>query len=156
MISESTITQLSRAKEGPSMVGAIDMGSKNFKFVFGQKVNGRVTTELIRKEQLEIGKEVTENHGMIGRRKFRQIEDTLSQFVSYCRDRGAQTVLAIATSAIRNARNHQQVIDLAGEIGIAIEVAEGEREGEVGYLAATGGVPNKLVSDSGSKGRGKK
>ncbi len=133
------------------MVGAIDMGSKNFKFVFGQKVNGRVTTELIRKEQLEIGKEVTENHGMIGRKKFRQIEDTLSQFVSYCRDRGAQTVLAIATSAIRNARNHQQVIDLASEIGISIEVAEGEREGEVGYLAATGGAPNNLVSDSGSK-----
>lgn len=76
------------------MVGAIDMGSKNFKFVFGQKVNGRVTTELIRKEQLEIGKEVTENHGMIGRKKFRQIEDTLSQFVSYCRDRGAHTVAA--------------------------------------------------------------
>ncbi|RDH86645.1 MAG: hypothetical protein DIZ78_07000 [endosymbiont of Escarpia spicata] len=151
MISESAITQQSRTKEEPSMVGAIDMGSKNFKFVFGQKVNGRVTTELIRKEQLEIGKEVTENHGMIGRSKFRQIEDTLSQFVSYCRDRGTTTVLAIATSAIRNARNHQQVIDLAGEIGIAIEVAEGEREGEVGYLAATGGAPNKLVSDSGSK-----
>ncbi|MBL3599034.1 MAG: hypothetical protein JMN25_04090 [gamma proteobacterium endosymbiont of Lamellibrachia anaximandri] len=151
MTSESTITQTSRTKEEPSMVGAIDMGSKNFKFVFGQKVNGRVTTELIRKEQLEIGKEVTENHGMIGREKFRQIEGTLSQFVSYCRDRGAQTVLAIATSAIRNARNHQQVIDMASEIGIAIEVAEGEREGEVGYLAATGGAPNNLVSDSGSK-----
>ncbi|QYZ66291.1 MAG: hypothetical protein HPY30_09980 [Gammaproteobacteria bacterium (ex Lamellibrachia satsuma)] len=151
MTSESTIAQLSGTKEGAILVGAIDMGSKNFKFVFGQKVNGRVTTELIRKEQLEIGKEVTENHGIIGRSKFRQIEDTLSQFVSYCRDRGATTVLAIATSAIRNARNHQQVIDLAGKIGIAIEVAEGEREGEVGYLAATGGAPNKLVSDSGSK-----
>jgi len=60
-------------------------------------------------------------------------------------------VLAIATSAIRNAKNHQQVIDLASNIGLSMEVAEGAREGEVGYLAATGGAPNKLVSDSGSK-----
>lgn len=151
MAGKDTIIQTSSSDEKPSKVGAIDMGSKNFKFVFGQKVNGRITTELIRKERLEIGKEVTENHGMIGQNKFRQIEETLSQFMRYCRERGASTVLAIATSAIRNAKNHQQVIDLASDIGLSIEVAEGAREGEVGYLAATGGAPNKLVSDSGSK-----
>lgn len=151
MTAGSTIAQLPHSDTEPSKVGAIDMGSRNFKFVFGEKVNGNITTELIRKERLEIGKEVTGNHGMIGRIKFRQIEEALSQFMQYCTDRGAPTVLAIATSAIRNARNHQQVIDLAREIGLSIEVADGVREGEVGYLAATGGAANKLVSDSGSK-----
>jgi exopolyphosphatase/guanosine-5'-triphosphate,3'-diphosphate pyrophosphatase len=151
MTGESTITKAPQSDEEPGKVGAIDMGSKSFKFVFGQKINGRVTIELIRKERLEIGKEVTENHGIIGRHKFRQIEVALSQFMRYCSDRGAPTVLAIATSAVRNARNQQQVIDLAREIGVSIEVAEGVREGKVGYLAATGGAPNKLVSDSGSR-----
>ncbi len=127
------------------------MGSKNFKLVFGQKVNGCITTELIRKERLEIGMEVTGNHGTISRNKLRQIEETLSGFMRYCRERGASTVLAIATSAIRNAKNHQQVIDLASDIGLSIEVAGGAREGEVDYFAATGGAPNKLVSDFGSK-----
>ncbi|TNF95894.1 MAG: hypothetical protein EP297_11420 [Gammaproteobacteria bacterium] len=151
MAIKNTITQTSIATEEAIKIGAIDMGSKNFKFVFGQKVNGRVTTELIRKERLEIGKEVTENDGVIGQEKIRQIEETLSQFMRYCWERDASTVLAIATSAIRNAKNHQQVIDLASEIGLSIETADGEREGEVGYLAATEGAPNKLVSDSGSK-----
>jgi len=151
MTGESTIAQATRSDEESSKVGAIDMGSKNFKYVFGQKINGIITTELIGKERLEIGKEVTENHGLIGRNKFMQIEAALSQFMRYCSDRGAPKVLAIATSAIRNARNHQQLIDLAREIGLTMEVADGEREGQVGYLAATGGAPNKLVSDSGSK-----
>jgi len=151
MNGESTIAQSPRSDEEPTMVGAIDMGSRNFKYVFGQKLNGIITTELIGKKRLEIGKEVTENHGLIGPNKFIEIKSALSQFMRYCSDRGASKVLAIATSAIRNARNHQQVIDLAREIGLTIELADGVREGEVGYLAATGGAPNKLVSDSGSK-----
>jgi len=73
MTGESTIAQPPRSDEEPGMVGAIDMGSRNFKYVFGQKINGIITTELIGKERLEIGKEVTENHGLIGRNKFMQI-----------------------------------------------------------------------------------
>lgn len=137
--------------EAINLVGAIDMGSKNFKFVFGQKVNGIITTELIGKERLELGKEVTENDGLIGEEKIVQMQETLSRFVRYCRDRGATEILAIATSAIRNAKNHQRIIDMARETGLTIDVAEGIREGRLGYLAATGGVSNKLVSDGGSK-----
>lgn len=137
--------------EAVNSIGAIDMGSKNFKFVFGQKVNGIITTELIGKERLELGKEVTENDGLIGEEKIVQMQETLSRFVRYCRDRGATEILAIATSAIRNAKNHQRIIDMARETGLTIDVAEGIREGRLGYLAATGGVSNKLVSDGGSK-----
>jgi exopolyphosphatase/pppGpp-phosphohydrolase len=151
MTRESTIAQATLADQERSQVGAIDMGSRNFKSVFGQKINGIITTELVGKERLDIGKEVTENNGLIGRSKFMQIEEALSRFMRYCSDRGASKVLAIATSAIRNARNQQQVIDLAREIGLTMEVADGRREGEVGYLAATGGAPDKLVCDSGSK-----
>ena len=137
--------------EAINSIGAIDMGSKNFKFVFGQKINGIITTELIGKERLELGKEVTENDGLIGEEKIAQMQETLSRFVSYCRDRGATEILAIATSAIRNAKNHQRIIDMARETGLTIDVAEGIREGRLGYLAATGGESNKLVSDGGSK-----
>ncbi len=151
MAGESTIAQPPRSDEESSKVGAIDMGSRNFKYVFGQKIGGIITTELIGKERLEIGREVTENHGLIGRNKLMQIEGALSRFMRYCADRGAPKVLAIATSAIRNARNQVQVMDLARKIGLILEVAEGEREGQVGYLAATGGAPNQFVSDSGSK-----
>ncbi len=151
MLSENATTLPPGFNQDLVKVGAIDMGSKNFKFIFGQKINGNLTTELIGKERLEIGKEVTENNGLIGQNKFKRMAEVLSQFKDYCRGRGAPVVLAIATSAIRNARNHRQVSDLACKLGLTMEIAEGAREGEIGYLAATKGAPNKLVSDTGSK-----
>lgn len=151
MKSKGSNAQSSATERPAPMVGAIDMGSKNFKFVLGQKVDGIVTTELVGKERIELGKEVTENHGLIGPEKMAQIGQTLSRFVCHCRDRGVSEVLAIATSAIRNARNHQKVIDLAREAGITLDVADGAREGEVGYFAATSGAAGNLVSDFGSK-----
>ena len=132
-------------------VGAIDLGSKNFKFVFGRKTNGVVTTELIRKERLELGKEVTENNGLIGEERITQVKQSLSEFVHYCRERGASDVLAITASAIRNARNYGRIRDIAHEVGVNLELADGAREGQIGYLAATGGAPNKLVTEVGSK-----
>ncbi|MBT8429242.1 MAG: hypothetical protein KJN79_04955 [Gammaproteobacteria bacterium] len=151
MNSQDTIAMPPGPNEASGSVGAIDMGSKNFKFVFGQKVNGVITTKLVGKERLELGKEVTENDGLIGEKKILQIQAALSRFVRYCTDRGAQEVLAIATSAIRNAKNHERIVDMARETGLTIDVVDGAREGEVGYFAATGGASNKLVSDAGSK-----
>lgn len=137
--------------EAVDTVGAVDMGSRNFKYVLGRKVDGVITTELVGKERVDLGKEVTENNGLIGEQKVSRLRVSLSRFVRYCGDCGASRVLAIATSAIRNARNCQQILDMAREVGLEVQIAEGTREGEIGYYAATGGTPNGLVSDSGSK-----
>jgi exopolyphosphatase/pppGpp-phosphohydrolase len=150
-LGDYTINHLSASTKTTTRIGAVDLGSKNFKMVMGQEIGGKVTTELIGKAPLEIGREVTENHSTIGEEKIRQMERTLSRFMLYCADKGAATVLGIATSAIRSARNQQQVIDLALNMGLYLEIADGEREGQVGYLAATEGAPNKLVSGLGSK-----
>jgi exopolyphosphatase/pppGpp-phosphohydrolase len=140
-----------RLDEFIRQVGAIDLGSKNFKFVFGRKVNGVITTELIRKERFNLGKEVTENNGLIGETRIAQVKQSLSEFVHYCRERGTSDVLGITASAIRNARNYQRIRDVADEVGVNLELADGAREGEIGYFAATGGAPNKLVTEVGSK-----
>lgn len=145
-----TIQQNRRLSESGA-IGAIDMGSKSFKFVLGRKQEGQVLTELIKKERLGIGKEVTENHGIIGEKKCEEIDNALVWFKQYCQERGAETVIAVATSAIRNARNRQRIIDLAHRSNIEIEIADGVREGVIGYFAATGGAPNRVVSDSGSR-----
>ena len=138
-------------KRSPGVVGAVDLGSKNFKFVLGHRVEGVVTTELIRKQRFELGKEVSENNGLIGEERIDQVKRSLSDFVGYCRERGASDVLAITASAIRNARNYQRVRDVAHEVGVNLELADGAREGEIGYFAATGAEPNMFVTEVGSK-----
>ena len=57
----------------------------------------------------------------------------------------------MGTRALREARNAEAVVHAARAAGVAIEVASAEREAELGYLCATGGAPNRLVSDLGSR-----
>ena len=137
--------------ETVDMIGAVDMGSKNFKFVVGQNVDGVITTELIRKERFELGREVSDNNGLISEERIDQVRKSLSQFVAFCKDRGAPAVLGVAASAIRNARNYERIRDIAHVEGVNLEIADGAREGKIGYFAATGGVRNKLVTEVGSK-----
>ena len=139
------------AATSPRKVGAIDLGSRNFKFVFGHKNKDVIGTELVRKERFDLGKEVSENNGLIREERIVQVKESLSRFVHFCRDRGAPDVLAITASAIRNARNYHRIRDVAHEVGINLELADGAREGEIGYFAATGGRPGQLVTEVGSK-----
>ena len=132
-------------------VCAIDLGSKNFKMVTGSKVDGAVVTELIMKKPLALGKALLENANVIGAEKRLEVEQALLEFKRYCDNRAIHPLLAIATNAIRDANNRDEIAALARAIGIDLEIADGRREAEVGYLAATGGQPGKLVVEMGSR-----
>jgi len=127
------------------------MGSKTFKLVVGWKVNDRIVTELVKKENVNLGRETAENYNRIRKEKLSEIENILSRFKKECENRGVNTILAIATSAVRNARNKEEIVNLSRNHGISLDIADGVREGTVGYLAATKGESNKLVIDMGSR-----
>jgi exopolyphosphatase/pppGpp-phosphohydrolase len=132
-------------------IAAIDLGSKNFKFLVGHQFNGQIKTELLKKETLMLGKELTEHHGWISEKKFTEIQQVLTDFKAYCDNRGIKTILAIGTSAIRSAKNNKRLSEITNSLGISFEIAKGMREGDIGYLAATLGKPEQLMSDMGSR-----
>lgn len=132
-------------------IAAIDLGSKTFKFLVGRQINGQIETELLKKETLMLGKELTEHHGWISETKFTKIQQVLTDFKAYCDNRGINTILAIGTSAIRSAKNNERLSELTNSLGISFEIAKGMREGDIGYLAATIGKPEQLMSDMGSR-----
>ena len=131
-------------------VGALDMGSKNVKFVGGHRVNGRIVTRLIDKMALNLGRAIAANEGVIPRQKLLEIGSTISVCQEYCRRHGMTQLLAIATHAINQAQNKAEVVALCRNHGIELEVVDGPREAKIGYLAATGGEPNCLVCELGS------
>lgn len=148
----SPVSEMIRLPTEPHpTVCAIDLGSKNFKMVTGSKVDGTVVTELIMKKPLALGKELMENANVIGKEKLLEVEQALLEFKRYCDNRAIHPLLAIATNAIRDANNRNQIAALARAIGLDLEIADGRREAEVGYLAATGGLPGKLVVEMGSR-----
>ncbi len=133
------------------VVCAIDLGSKNFKLVRGYQNNGRLHTTLVEKITLHLGIEVNESGGIIRPEKLAEIETALNAVIESCQCQGINTVLAIATNAISQTTNNGEVVALARKLGIDLEIADGRREGEVGYLAATLGEPNRLVAELGSR-----
>ena len=132
-------------------IAAIDLGSKNFKFLVGRQINGQIETELIKKETLMLGKELAEHNGWITEEKFTKIQQVLTDFKVYCDNQGIKTILAIGTSAIRSAKNNERLSQLSNSLGISFEIVKGVREGDIGYLAATLGKPEQLMSDLGSR-----
>ena len=132
-------------------IAAIDFGSKTFKFLIGRQINGEIEVELVEKETMMLGKELEENHGCITGAKLEEINKVLCGFKKYCNNRGIKTILGIGTSAVRSAKNNTQLSDLITSLGISFEIAKGMREGDIGYLAATLGKPEQLVSDMGSR-----
>ena len=134
-----------------TVVCAIDLGSRNFKAVVGRVSGGAIVTRLLDKVRLDLGEHLAENRGSVSEAKIAEILDALDALAARGRAEGASKVLAVGTRALREARNAGAVIHAARAAGIEIEVASGEREAELGYLCATGGAPNRLVSDLGSQ-----
>ena len=134
-----------------TMVCAIDLGSRNFKAVVGRVSGGAIVTRLLDKVPVNLGAHLAENRGSISSTKIAEILDALNALAARGRGEGASRVLAVGTRALRGARNAAVVVRAAQAAGIRIEVASGEREAELAYLCATGGAPNRLVSDLGSQ-----
>ena len=134
-----------------AVVCAIDLGSRNFKAVVGRVSGGALVTRLLGKARLDLGEHVAENRGSVSEAKLAEILEALDALADRGRVEGASKVLAVGTRALREAHNAEAVVRAARAAGIAIEVASGEREAELGYLCATGGAPNRLVSDLGSQ-----
>ena len=134
-----------------TVVCAIDLGSRNLKAVVGRVSGGAIVTRLLDKVRLDLGEHLEENRGSFSEAKIVEIRHALDAAAARGREEGASKVLAVGTRALREARNADAVVRAAGAAGIPLEIASGEREAELGYLCATGGAPNRLVSDLGSR-----
>ena len=131
-------------------IGALDIGSKNLKFVRGRCSNGRISTRMVQKVTLNLGTTITANQGMIPWQKLVEIDAVLIEFQDYCQRHGITRLLAIATHAVNHARNKAEVLALCRNRGIDLEIINGPREAEIGYLAATHGESEQMVSELGS------
>ena len=140
----------SRATSSHEPVCAIDMGSKTFKLVGGYRDDQQIVTRLLEKATLDLGAEITSTGGSVRAAKLAEIEAVLTVFRAHSKRKGITRLIAIGTAAIKRASNSHEILGLAHKLGIEMEIATGRREGELGYLAATGGKPDNLVCELGS------
>jgi exopolyphosphatase/pppGpp-phosphohydrolase len=132
-------------------VFALDLGSKNFKLVSGQIIDEQLQVRLETKRTLWLGNAVKTQQGHIDESKLAEIKQALGELAALCTPSPPGGIPAIGTAALRVAENHDRVVAIAADLGIQLEIASGVREGQVAYLAATGGQGDQLVSDLGSQ-----
>ena len=129
---------------------AIDMGSNSFRRIVGSFENGRYEQRILGKRTLGVGDDVA-RHGRVSDPKLAEIKEVLAAFKTSCDKEGVAPVVAIGTSAFRDARNGARAVDIAAKLGIPMEIATEKRESELAYLVGSLGQDGYAVIDNGSR-----
>jgi exopolyphosphatase/guanosine-5'-triphosphate,3'-diphosphate pyrophosphatase len=124
--------------EAPQRFAVIDLGSNSFRLVVFTATEGwwQRSDEIY--EAVRIGEGLAAS-GKLGAQPIARALATLDVFAHFCRASGleGEQVDAVATSAIRDAENSDQVLDPAQKIiGLPVRVLSRELEARYGYLAA--------------------
>jgi exopolyphosphatase/guanosine-5'-triphosphate,3'-diphosphate pyrophosphatase len=116
-------------------IAAIDIGANSVHLVVSRLYGPGVHEVLDRsREMLRLG-EATFSTGAIPPREMRRTLEVLKRFRSIAEAHGVEAVLAVATSAVRDARNRDDFVRRAErEARLAVRVLSGEEEGRLIYL----------------------
>lgn len=134
------MTGLQRADpELDGRLAVIDLGSNSFRMeVFSDSGDGTWEREHDIARAVRIGEGLSSG-GRIGQAAIERALQALEEFASVCRHYGlsGRAVDAVATSAIREAENGHELIELFRErSGLEVRVLSREQEARYGYLAA--------------------
>jgi exopolyphosphatase/guanosine-5'-triphosphate,3'-diphosphate pyrophosphatase len=138
--------------EGSNRVAVIDVGTNSARLLVADVGGGRVAPVERRSTVTRLGRGVD----LSGRLSAEAIEDAceaIGEYIGVIEELGAQSVAAIATSAVRDAENGSAfVAELRERFALSARVLDGEEEARLTYLGATSEhVPTEptLVVDIG-------
>jgi exopolyphosphatase/guanosine-5'-triphosphate,3'-diphosphate pyrophosphatase len=114
----------------------IDMGSNSFRLVVYGYEPGRFWQHVDEiREAVRVGQGMGDE-GMLKPEPMERAVRTAAVFGSFCRAAGIDEVTAVATSAIRSARNGAELLErVRDEAGLEARVIDEEEEARYGYLA---------------------
>jgi exopolyphosphatase/guanosine-5'-triphosphate,3'-diphosphate pyrophosphatase len=123
--------------EGSPRVAVIDVGTNSARLLVANVAEDRVTPVERRSTVTRLGRGVD----LSGRLSAEAIEDAcaaIGEYVDLYKELGAETVDAIATSAVRDAENGSAFIaELRERFALSARVLDGEEEARLTYLGAT-------------------
>lgn len=137
----------------PHRAAAIDIGTNTILLLIAE-IKGKKIKKLFEMETVvRLGEGVQES-GMLSKGAMRRGIQTLSQYIRRCEAMKVQKIIAVGTSALREAKNSAEFLRLVKEqLNLSVEVVSGEEEARLSFLAVAKdlGKPNDpiLVVDVG-------
>ncbi len=133
-------------------IAIIDIGSNSARLVISHMYkSGAYNMVYNQKEALRLSQKVNEK-GILTEAAFTSTVETMKSFAYMCKIYHADTIIAVATAAIRNATNGQELVDLVTrETGIKLQIISGKEEAYYSYLGVinTLDVANGIIFDLG-------
>lgn len=125
-----------------NLIAAVDMGTNSFHLIIAKiKKDGSFKIVDKEREVIRLGSHKGENLSVISPEEIETSTEVLSRFKNLSDFYGAK-MRAVATSAVREAENKNEYIDLIyRKTGIKVEVIEGHHEAELIYLGAKKALP---------------
>jgi exopolyphosphatase / guanosine-5'-triphosphate,3'-diphosphate pyrophosphatase len=115
----------------------IDIGSNTTRLLVADAGDGRLRELVAQRAFTRIGKSLQDG-GQIPPEKIAETAEVVRTQTSVAREVGAEHIVAVATAAIRNARNRDELIgavEAAG--GMELSVLSGEEEARLSFVGAT-------------------
>ncbi|TNJ37716.1 Ppx/GppA phosphatase family protein [Prosthecochloris vibrioformis] len=121
-------------------ISCIDIGTNTALMLIADldPQNNTITPLLHRQQIIRLGRNVDENRIIDHAAKQRLIE-CLTEYAELCRHHEVEQVIAVGTSALRDAKNRMEVIDeVVKACGIVIKTITGTEEAELTFRGAVG------------------
>lgn len=124
---------------------AIDIGTNSMRLLLADIEGVRILHREKEINTTRIGQSVDQG-GAITQEGMQRNLEAFEVFVKKARNYGAETIFAIATSAVRDAKNGQEFVKAAFEkTGIKIEIISGKKEAEIGYKGVLMGLKDTAL-----------
>lgn len=134
-------------------IGSIDIGTNTILLLIAKVEEGKVNPLFEIETVVRLGEGVQKN-GILLKEAMERGLQTLAQYLKRCQDWGVQKVFAAGTSALREAKNSKDFLNLVrGKLDLSIEVISGEEEAQLSFLAVAKDIQERekpiLVVDVG-------
>jgi exopolyphosphatase / guanosine-5'-triphosphate,3'-diphosphate pyrophosphatase len=133
-------------------IAIIDLGTNTFNLLVAEKSNTGIRRIISTKDGVALGLGGI-NENRISPEAMERGLAALTKFCRISRENKAEKIYAFGTSALRNAKNSWEFLNLAKEkLDLKIEIISGTREAELIYKGVTSGYQlreNELIMDIG-------
>jgi exopolyphosphatase/guanosine-5'-triphosphate,3'-diphosphate pyrophosphatase len=119
------------------LCAAIDIGSNTTRVLVAEPLEGQLKKVMEQRAYTRIGQDAKEG-GSITQAKIHEVGEVVATQVRLAEELGAEVIKAVATAAIRDARNRDEVVHAIGEVsGVEVQVLSEEEEGRLSFIGAT-------------------
>src|ERR687892_2285180 len=119
------------------LCGAIDIGSNTTRLLVAEPEEGQLRKVMEQRAYTRIGKDASKD-GKITAEKSAEVAEVVTRQVRLAHEMGAEVIRAVATAAIREAKNRDKVVkEIEEAAGVKVEVLDEKEEGRLAFIGAT-------------------